>query len=206
MRVVVSSSRILRPRKVTVPQRIRIEGYAIVSVDGMIADRDRHMVDGLKIAADAQFFTQGLDDAAVIVHGSHSHEQQAVSDRRRRIVVTHRIPAVVAHPSIPNAVLWNPVGAPFASACQAIGVFEGKAAVTGGTGVFGLFLEIGFDAFHLSRAGKVLIPGGRPVFPQVPGRTPEEVLTEHGLVPGPLQVLDAMAEATLVTWQAPAND
>ena len=57
--------------------------------------------------------------------------------------------------------------------------------MTGGTGVFGLFLEIGFDAFHLSRAGKVLIPGGRPVFPQVPGRTPEEVLTEHGLVPGP---------------------
>lgn len=86
-----------------------------------------------------------------------------------------------------------------------MGVLEGKAAVTGGTGVFGLFLEIGFDAFHLSRAGKVRIPGGRPVFPQVPGRTPEEVLTEHGLVPGPVQVLDAMAEATLVTWQAPAN-
>ena len=77
--------------------------------------------------------------------------------------------------------------------------------MTGGTGVFGLFLEIGFDAFHLSRAGKVMIPGGRPVFPQVPGRTPEEVLTGHGLVPGPLQVLDAMADATLVTWQAPAN-
>jgi hypothetical protein len=129
-----------------------------------------------------------------------------VSDRRRRIVVTHRIPAVIEHPSIPNAVLWNPVGAPFASACQAIGVFGGKAAVTGGTSVFGLFLEIGFNAFHLSRAGKVLIPGGRPVFPQVPGRTPEEVLTEHGLVPGPVQVLDATAEATLVTWHAPAND
>ena len=37
MRVVVSSSRILRPRKVTVPQRIRTEGYAIVSADSMIA-------------------------------------------------------------------------------------------------------------------------------------------------------------------------
>ena len=81
MRVVVSSSRILRQRKGTMPKPIRIEGYAIVSVDGMIADRDRHMVDGLKIAADAKLFTQGLDDAAVIVHGSHSHEQQAVSDR-----------------------------------------------------------------------------------------------------------------------------
>jgi dihydrofolate reductase len=188
------------------PRRIHIEGYAIVSVDGMIADRERHMVDGLKIDADARFFTRGLDDAAVIVHGSHSHEQQAVSDRRRRIVVTHRIPAIVEHPSIPKAVLWNPLGASFANACHAIGVFDGKAAVTGGTGVFGLFLEIGFDAFHLSRAGKVLIPGGRPVFPQVPGRTPEELLIEHGLAPGPVQVLDARAEATLVTWRAPTND
>jgi hypothetical protein len=184
------------------PHRIRIEGYAIVSADGMIADRDRHMVDGLKIDADARFFTQGLDDAAVIVHGAHSHEQQAVSDRRRRIVVTHRIATIVVHPSIPKAVLWNPVATSFADACQAIGVFDGKAAVTGGTRVFGLFLEIGFNAFHLSRAGKVFLPGGRPVFPQVPSRTPEEVLIEHGLAPGPMRVLDEQAEATLVTWQA----
>jgi hypothetical protein len=77
-----------------------------------------------------------------------------------------------------------------------------RGLLTGGTGVFGLFLDIGFDAFHLSRAGKVLLPGGRPVFPQVPARTPEQVLTEHGLRPGPVRVLDAEAQATLVTWIA----
>lgn len=69
---------------------IRTEGYAIVSADGMIADRERQMPDGLKIPADVRFFNDGLDSAALIVHGRHSHEQQAVSDRRRRLVVTGR--------------------------------------------------------------------------------------------------------------------
>ena len=181
---------------------IRTEGYAIVSADGMIADRNRHMPDGLKIPADVRFFNDGLDSAAIIVHGRHSHEQQAVSDRRRRLVVTNGVTTIADHPHIANARLWNPAGMPFAEACKAMGVTGGKAAVTGGTGVFGLFLDIGFDAFHLSRAGKVLLPGGRPVFPQVPARTPEQVLSERGLVPGPVRVLDAEAEATLVTWIA----
>jgi len=80
---------------------------------------------------------------------------------------------------------------------------EGMAAVTGGAEVFHLFLDIGFDAFHLSRAGKVRLPGGRPVFPEVPVLTPEQKLASHGLRPGPIQVLDAEADATLVTWKPP---
>lgn len=149
-------------------RHVRIEGYAIVSADGMIADRERKMPDGLKIDADARFFNQGLDRAALIVHGRNSHEQQAASDRRRRLIVTHGVAALAEHPSIPLARLWNPAGASFAEACRAIGVTEGMAAVTGGATVFSLFLAIGFDAFHLSRAGRVQLPGGRPVFPEVP--------------------------------------
>jgi len=182
-------------------RKVRVEGYAIVSADGMIADRNRNMTNGLKIDADARFFNQGLDRAALVVHGRNSHEQQASSDRRRRLVVTHRVAALAEHPSIPLAQLWNPVGASFAKACRAIGVTEGMAAVTGGAEVFRLFLDIGFNAFHLSRAGKVHLPGGRPVFPDVPSLTPEQVLASHGLRPGPIQVLDAQAEATLVTWE-----
>ena len=72
--------------------------------------------------------------------------------------------------------------------------------VIGGTDTFGLFLDIGYDAFHLTRADRVRLPGGRPVFPQVPAVTPEEVLTRHGMVPGPSQLLDAEADVTLVTW------
>jgi hypothetical protein len=184
-------------------QHVRIEGYAIVSADGMLADRNRKMPDQLKIDADARLFNQGLDRAAVVVHGRNSHEQQASSDRRRRLIVTHGIVALAEHPSIPNARLWNPAGASFATACRAIEVTEGMAAVTGGAEVFDLFLKIGFDAFHLSRAGNVRLPGGRPVFPEVPALTPEQVLVKHGLAAGPMQVLDAVAEATRVTWEPP---
>jgi hypothetical protein len=161
------------------------------------------MPDGLKIPADVLFFNDGLDSAVLIVHGGHSHEEQgAVSDRRRRLVVTGSVATMTDHPHRPNARLWNPAGMSFDEACKAMGVTSGKAAVTGGAGVFGLFLDIGFDAFHLSRAGKVLIPGGRPVFAEVPERTPEQVLTEHGLAPGPVRILDTEAQATLVTWAA----
>ena len=55
-------------------QRIRVEGYAVVSADGMLADRDRKMPDSLKIDADAQFFTAGLERAALVVHGRNRNE------------------------------------------------------------------------------------------------------------------------------------
>jgi hypothetical protein len=187
-------------------RHVRIEGYAIVSADGMLADFDRKMPDGLKIDADVCFFKQGLDRARLVVHGRNSHKQQASSDRRRRLIVTHRVSALAVHPSIPLAQLWNPAGVSFADACHAIGITEGMAAVTGGADVFRLFLEIGFDAFHLSQAGKARLPGGRPVFPEVPALTPEQVLASHGLRPGPVQVLDAEAEATLITWEPPPDD
>jgi dihydrofolate reductase len=75
-------------------------------------------------------------------------------------------------------------------------------AVIGGPEVYELFLDIGYDAFHLTRAAGVHIPGGRPVFPEIgPDRTPEDVLSSRGLKPGPQRVLDANAGVTLVTWQ-----
>jgi dihydrofolate reductase len=179
-----------------------IEGYAVVSADGMIADRNGHMPDGLKHEPDARFFRKGLDSAVLVVHGRNSHEQQGpISDRRRRLVVSDRTPGFSAHPSLPNAWVWNPASMPFAEACRKIGVTGGKIAISGGGGVFGLFLKIGFDTFHLSRAGKLLLPGGRPVFPDVPAKTPEQVLTEHGLKADPVQVLDAAEDVTLVSWR-----
>jgi hypothetical protein len=80
-------------------------------------------------------------------------------------------------------------------------VTQGEVAVSGGTGVFGLFLDIGFDVFHLSRAGRLVLPGGRPVFPEVPAKTPDQVLTGHGLKADPVRVLDAEKDVTLVRWR-----
>ena len=183
-------------------RRLGIEGYAIVSAEGMIADRNGHMPDGLKCDADARYFTEALDGAALVVHGRHSHERQGpASDRRRRMIVSDRSAGFFLHRTIPNAWVWNPARMAFEEACRSMGITEGKIVVSGGTGVFGLFLTLGFDAFHLSRAGKLMLRGGRPVFPQVPAKTPEQVLSEHGLMPAPVKMLDRQADVTLVTWK-----
>jgi hypothetical protein len=55
-------------------QHICTEGYAIVSANGMIADRNHEMPAGLRIEADARFFATALDAATIVVHGRNSHE------------------------------------------------------------------------------------------------------------------------------------
>jgi dihydrofolate reductase len=183
----------------------KIEGYAIVSTDGMLANAHGIMPDVLKIDADQQFFARGLDGADAVVHGRHSHENQPHSPGRRRLILTRRVPAVAPDSSNPKALFWNPAGCTWDEALRALGVERGVIGIIGGTDVFGLFLPIGYDAFHLSRAARVSLPGGRPVFPDVPARTPEDVLAGHGLTPGPVQVLDKAAGATLVTWRRQAD-
>ena len=81
-----------------------------------------------------------------------------------------------------------------------LGIDEGKVAIVGGTEIFGLFLPR-YEAFHLTRVAGVRLPGGRPVFPGVPARSPEDCLAAAGLRPGPSRMLDAARGASLVTWQ-----
>jgi dihydrofolate reductase len=177
----------------------RIEGYAIISEDGMLATADRVMPESLKFEADQEFFERGLDDVDVIVHGRYSQEQQARSPLRHRLILTGRIPSIAAHASNPRARLWNPAGASFKEALAALGAPGPNIAVIGGAEVFALFLDQ-YDVFYLTRAPGVWLPGGRPVFPEVPAQTPEEILAGHGLAPGPGVVLDAQRGLTLVGW------
>jgi dihydrofolate reductase len=184
----------------TMPRPDRIEGYAIVSADGMLADAGGIMPAALKIEADQRFFHGSLDQADAVVHGRHSHEGGPNAPNRPRLIVTRRIPGVARHPDNPKAVLWNPAGASFPQAWEMLGRNGGLLAVIGGTEIFGLFLDIGYDAFHLTRADHVRLPGGRPVFPQVPAVTPEAVLQSRGYRAGPLQLLDKEKDVRLVTW------
>ena len=178
----------------------RIEGYAIVSEDGMLATAAGIMPDSLKFDADARFFEAGLNGVDVVVHGRHSKEQQPNSPQRSRLILTRRVPAIARHRSNVNALLWNPAGASFEQALAALGMPEADVGVIGGPDVFGLFLDR-YDIFYLSRAPNVLLPGGRPVFPEVPTRTPEEVLRGSGLVPDPVETLDAASGLTMVRWR-----
>ena len=146
------------------PSPYRIAGYAIVSSDGMIADARAFMPDGLKIDADKEFFARELDHVDVLVHGRHSHECQANSPLRRRLILTRKTAGIGPDYEYPNSLLWNPSGASLEEACRALGVISGVVAVLGGTEAFDMFLRVGYQAFYLSRAEKVALPEGTPVF------------------------------------------
>ena len=121
---------------------LRIEGYVIVSSDGMLADARNVMPDELKFEGDKQFFTSALDHADLILHGRNSYEDQPNSPLRKRIILTRRVGAIAPDPSNPKAVLWNPAGASFESACDFAGVRSGTAAIIGGPDVFGMFMDL----------------------------------------------------------------
>jgi dihydrofolate reductase len=180
----------------------RIEGYAIVSADGMIADRDGTMPSSIRNNADQSFLQRELDRAAAIVHGRRSHEGGPRAGHRKRLIVTYaRAGATAPDPAYPNALLWNPSGATLQAALAELGVGAGAVAIIGGTDVFALFLP-DYDAFHLTCATRARIPGGRPLFPQMgPLASAEDVLTKYGLRAGPHRDLDAAAGVSLTTWE-----
>lgn len=181
-------------------KRPRIEGYAIVSREGMIANSDGSFPEQIKIPADQQFYQASLDRVSAVANGRHSAEGGPKEKARKRIVLSRRVHRIVHDPDNPNAILWNPATASFEEAWQKLNVDDGTLAVVGGTDVFALFLTIGYDTFYLSRA-HASVPHGRPVFPGVGhGMTPEEPLRRHGLVLKSTRLLDAETDTVLEEW------
>jgi hypothetical protein len=179
---------------------LRIEGYVIVSADGMLANADRLMPVGLKFEGDKQFFNAALDRADLIVHGRNSFEDQPNSPKRKRLVLTRGIGAVAPDPSNSKATLWNPGGASFEAACEQAGVRSGTVAIIGGPYVFGMFMDR-YDTFWLSMAPRVTLPGGEPCFPGVPAQSPQQILAAHGMNAGEAQILDASHDVSVTPWR-----
>jgi dihydrofolate reductase len=177
-----------------------IEGYVIVSADGMLANAAHVMPDELKFEGDKQFFTAALDRADLIVHGRHSYEDQPNSTRRRRIIVTRRIGAIAQDPSNPKATLWNPAGASFEAVGDFAGVRAGSVAIIGGPDVFAMFMDR-YDTFWLSLAPRVRLPDGEPCFPGVPERSPQQILAAHGLRAGEPRLLDSTDDVSVTPWR-----
>ena len=182
----------------------RIEGFAIVSEDGILADAAGVMPAALQLQADQRFFEAGLDRADVMVHGRHSQEHQRRSAERWRLVATHRVEALASDPQNPRARLWNPAGATLEAAVAALGLQDAAVAVIGAAQVFGLFLDR-YDAFYLTRGPAVRLPGGRPVFPGVPAQTPEAVMAAHGMQCAERLTLDAAAGLAVAHGRRPAT-
>lgn len=178
---------------------LTFEGYAIVSSDGMLADATGVMPDSLKFEGDQRFFERALDDVDLIVHGRNSYEDQRNSKNRRRIIATRQVEQPAADPRNPKAVLWNPARAPIEDACAVLGVTSGRVAIIGGTEIFDMFLDRYAD-FWLTQAPHLKLPGGVPVFLDVPARHPDQILAQHGLAPGETRVLDAANGVNVVRW------
>jgi len=179
---------------------LRIDGYVIVSADGMLANAQNVMPDELKFEGDKRFFTAALDHVDLIVHGRHSGEGQPNSARRKRIILTRTIGATAPDPTNPKALLWNPQGVSFEAACERAGVASGNVAIIGGPAVFAMFMDR-YDTFWLSQAPKVRLPGGAPCFPGVPAQAPQAILAAHGLKPDKAQVLDQAEEVSVTPWR-----
>ena len=183
---------------------LRIEGYVIISADGMLADARNVMPDQLRFEGDKAFFTTALDRADLILHGRNSYEDQPNSPQRRRIFLTRKVVAIAPDPANPISTLWNPAGASFEAACNHAGVTAGTVAVIGGPAVFGMFMDR-YDAFWLSVAPHVRLPGGEPCFPGVPDRSPQDILAAHGLRAGEPQMLDPAEDVSVTPWRRNAS-
>jgi dihydrofolate reductase len=180
----------------------RIEAYVIASADGMIADASGVQPASLQFEADRRHFQEGLDHADVVVNGRRSQEGHPDAMSRRRLVLTRQVAGLAPDPDNPKARLWNPAGASFETACAELGLSAGTIAVIGGPQVYALFLKLGYDCFHLSRAVKVRLPGGLPVFSRERfGGDPDATLSAAGLKPGPTQWLED--RLTLTDWVRP---
>lgn len=179
---------------------LRIEGFAIVSRDGMLAGADGLMPKSLKFDCDQEFLDRALDGAALLVHGRMSHEGQPNSCNRPRLLLTRSAGPFSPEPVQLNVWLWNPRATPFQDVCAALGIESGLVAVLGGTAVYDMFLQ-SYEKFHLCRAGKVRLPGGVPVFSKVgEGRAPDEVLREAGLAVVEEVTRDAKQNLRHQTW------
>ncbi|MGM0584807.1 MAG: dihydrofolate reductase family protein [Pseudomonadota bacterium] len=178
-----------------------IEGHAIVSAEGCIADAEGRFPEALRNAADWRRFQAALDRAAAVVMGRASHEATPNRAGRLRVVLSSRAEGLARRE---DAWWWNPAQVPVARMLATVAPEGGVIAVPGGREVFDLFLAHGFDAFHLARNPGARLPGGTPVFSGVgQGRTPEDVLRAAGLGPGPEETLDPQAGVTVAVWRRP---
>lgn len=177
---------------------IEIHGYAIASRDDRIAGVDGRTPDALRNEADWAYFQRELDQADIVAIGRLGHEANPNPRRRRRLVLSRSAKGLERRA---DAWWWNPERLAWAEAHAALLPAGGRVAVPGGRDVFDLFLAIGYDAFHLSRAERVTLGAGRAVFSACERGGAAAVLTGAGLSAGAVQVLDAAADVTLTVWR-----
>ena len=137
--------------------RIEINGYAIVSDDDRIAGPDGLIPASLRNEKDWDCFQRALAGSDLVELGRRSHELAPNVRGDQRLVISRGAAWLEQHA---NVWWWNPARMSWAEVAKELIPRGGNVAVPGGQVVFDLFLKIGFDAFHLTRAHGVGLRGG----------------------------------------------
>jgi hypothetical protein len=179
-------------------RQVQVHGYAFVSDDDCIADAGGSTPAVLRNDADWAYFQAQLDLSAVTVLGRLGHEANPNPKGRLRVVLSGSVPALERRS---DGWWWNPAGIAWEKAIATILPAGGRVAVPGGRRVFDLFLALGYDEFHLTRAEGVRVPGGIRVFSACEdGETAESVLARAGLAPATRTILDPAGSVSLTLW------
>ena len=176
-----------------------ITGYAIVSDDDKIAGADGLTPTSLRNEKDWALYQRAQEVASVVVFARRSHELEPNVHGSVRLVVS-REAAGLEHR--PDGWWWDPRQTTWEEVAARLLPTGGVVAVGGGQVVFDLFLMIGFDGFHLSRAHGVKLPGGRSVFSAADaGVTAAAVLEQHGLSLNKTIPLDPAQGVEMTIWR-----
>jgi hypothetical protein len=181
------------------PGHLDITGYAIVSDDDKIAGADGMTPVSLRNEKDWELYQRAQELAQLVVFARRSHELEPNIHRTLRLVVSREAAGLEQRP---DGWWWDPRRVTWVEAAARLLPNGGRVAVGGGQVVFDLFLMIGFDGFHLSRAHGVKLPGGRSVFSAcdkgVPAAT---VLQQDGLSLSKTIPLDPAHGVEMTVWQ-----
>ena len=181
------------------PGNLDITGYAIVSDDDKIAGGDGMTPVSLRNEKDWELYQRAQELADLVIFARRSHELEPNVHRSLRLVVSREAAGLEQRP---DSWWWDPRRITWEEVAARLMPNGGVVAVGGGQVVFDLFLMVGFDGFHLSRAHGVTLPGGRSVFSAcdqgVPAAT---VLEQHGLSLTKTVPLDPEHGVEMTIWR-----
>ena len=142
-------------------QPIEINGYAIISDDDRIAGLDGLIPASLRNEKDWDCFQRALAGPDLVVLGHRSHDLAPNVRGDQRLVVSRGAAGLEQRA---NVWWWNPARMSWVEVAKELLPRGGEVAVPGGQAAFDLFLKIGFDAFHLTRAHGVRLRGASALF------------------------------------------
>ena len=176
-----------------------ISGYAIVSDDDKIAGAGGLTPSSLRNEKDWELYQRAQELANLVVFARRSHELEPNIHGSLRLVVSREAAGLEQRP---DGWWWSPGRVSWPDVAARVLPTGGLVAVGGGQVVFDLFLAIGYDGFHLTRAHGVTLPGGRPVFSASDGGVPAAtVLEQHGLKLSETIPLDPAHGVEMIVWR-----